>query len=97
MDSKVRAKIFGYASLVITFLAWVAFGLSFIRSLPDFFFPYAKEWAVVLAVAFFLALAAVAKGSPRWLVALFLALFSLFLLWFIEMFMGASAGVGGLV
>ena len=97
MDRKVQAKIFGYTSLVVTILTWVAFGLSFIRSLPDFFFHYVNAWLVALAAAFFLALMAVVKGSPRWLVPMFFAMLSLFILWFLEMFLGSSAGVGGLV
>jgi len=97
MDRKVQARVFGYTSLVVTILAWVAFGLSFIRSLPDFFFHYVNAWLVALAVAFFLALMAVVKGSPRWLIPMFFAMLSLFILWFLEMFLGSSAGVGGLV
>jgi hypothetical protein len=77
-------------------VVWVLFGLSFVRSLPDFFFRYVNEWLAVLAAAFCLALVAVVKSSPRWIVHMFFALISFFLLWFIEMFLGASAGVSGL-
>jgi len=37
------------------------------------------------------------KGSPRWLIPMFFAMLSFFILWFLEMFLGSSAGVGGLV
>ncbi len=96
MDRKTQAKILGYTSLVCTLVVWIVFGLLFVRSLPPFFFRWVNEWLAVLAAAFFFALVAVVKGSPRWIVVMFFALISFFLLWFIEMFLGASAGVSGL-
>ena len=96
MDRKAQAKLFGYTSLVCTLVVWVVFALLFVRSLPPYFFRWVNQWLAVLAAAFFLALVAVVKGSPRWIVPMFFALLSFFLLWFIEMFLGASAGVSGL-
>jgi len=97
MDRKAQAKLFGYTGLICTLAVWLVFGLSFVRRLPPYFFRWVNEWLAVLAAAFFLALVAVVKGSPRWLVLMFFALISFFLLWFIDMFLGASAGVSGLV
>ncbi len=96
MDRKAQAKLFGYASVVCTLAVWVVFGLLFVRSLPPYFFRWVNEWLAVLAAAFFLALVAVVKGSPRWIVVMFFSLLSFFLLWGIEMFLRASAGVSGL-
>ena len=88
--------MYGYAGLIGTLAVWVVFAFLFVRGLPPYFFRWVNECLAVLAAAFFLALVAVVKGSPRWLVVMFLALISFFLLWFIDMFLGASAGVSGL-
>jgi len=97
MKRKVLAGVFGCTSLVATLVVWILFALSFVRSFPNIYFRFVSEWLGLLAVAFFLALVAVVKGSPRWLIPMFFAMLSFFILWFLEMFLGSSAGVGGLV